>query len=583
MAIFPQLLLDVHDELIVDLFAGGGGASVGIEMALGRSPDIAINHDRAAVAMHRANHPQTEHYTSDVFEVCPREVTKGRPVGLLWASPDCTYHSKARGGKPIRSATRKRRALAWVVTRWAGQVKPRVIKLENVEEFLQWGPLVAKRDPETGRVLKSVEVIDPETGEPKIEIKVAEPGERVPVEQQQLVPDPRRASAVFRQWVCSLEAHGYRVEWRERRACDAGAPTIRKRLYVIARCDGEPIVWPEPTHGPGTKQPYRTAAECIDWSIPMLSIFATREEAKAWARALRKAGVEIGTPVRPLAEATLRRIARGVMRYVAQSAEPFVVSLAHGESSGRREYSMDAPIGTQHSGGNKFAVVAPYLVPRYGERDGQEPRTRSIEEPSPAIVPTGNGAQLVSAFLAKHFGGVVGSDLRDPKGTVTTIDHDSLVAAHLMHQYTSNTAGGDGDVERPARTVTTGGHHALIYSFLQAYYGTHQGGGLEDPLATITTRDRFGLVTVIVQGQPYYIADIAMRMLQPRELYNAQGFPRDYRINVRFYDEEQLRWRWLTKTEQVRMVGNSVSPQEACALVRANLPEMVVRDEVAVA
>ncbi|MHB1170592.1 MAG: hypothetical protein ACYC28_15045, partial [Longimicrobiales bacterium] len=475
---------------------------------------------------------------------------------------------------------------------------------------------VAKRDPETGRVLKSVEVVDPKTGELKTEIVAAEPGERVPVELQQLVPDPRRAATVFRQWVRSLEAHGYTVEWRERRACNAGAPTIRKRLYLIARCDGKPIVWPEPTHGPGTKQPYRTIAECIDWSIPMLSIFATREQAKQWARAWRKAGLDIGTPVRPLAEATLRRIARGVMRYVVQAAEPFVVSLAHGESGGRREYSMDAPIGTQHSGGNKFAVVAP-VVAGVGGRAGQSPerpgdapfatitakgdaavvapvlvehanassqRTFAADEPLRTQMANVKGGHfaLVSAFLAKHYGGVVGSDLREPKGTVTTIDHDSLVAAHLQTHTSGHAAE---DAREPASTITTGGQQsivaALVYSFLQAYYGTHQDGGLTDPLATVTTRDRFGLVNVTVQGTPYYIADILMRMLWPRELYNAQGFPRDYRINVRFYDEEQLRWRWLTKTEQVRMVGNSVSPQEACALVRANLPEMVARDEVA--
>ena len=274
MSVFDQYLLDVHDELIVDLFAGGGGASVGIEMATGRQVDVAINHDPEAVAMHEENHPQTRHHTSDVFEVDPREVTEGRDVGLLWASPDCTFHSKARGSKPIRSAEKKRRALAWVVTRWAGTVRPRVIMLENVEEFSNWGRLVARRDAE-GRVHK-------DSG------GVAEPGERVPVEHQELIPDTSDAGRRFRVWVRSLQAHGYRVEWRELRASDYGAPTSRKRLFLIARCDGEPIVWPEPSHGPGTGRRCRTAADIIDWSEPICSIFADKDEAAAWAKAHSK-------------------------------------------------------------------------------------------------------------------------------------------------------------------------------------------------------------------------------------------------------------------------------------------------------
>jgi DNA (cytosine-5)-methyltransferase 1 len=569
--LFPQLLLDVHPELIVDLFAGGGGASLGIEMATGRQVDVAINHDAVAVSLHAANHPQTKHLVSDVFEVDPRAVTGGRPIGLLWASPDCTFHSKARGAKPFRSKETKRRALAWVVTRWAGQVRPRVIMLENVEEFAQWGPLVGPRDAQR--------------------------------------PDPRRRGATFRAWVRSLTRLGYQVEHRELRACDYGAPTIRKRLFLIARCDGQPIVWPEPTHGPRGRLPYRTAAECIDWSIPMLSIFATREEAKVWGR---EHGVP--TPVRPLADATMRRIARGVKRFVLDNPRPFIVSLAHGESHGRREYPMTDPIGTQHSGGNKFGVVAPVLVrnqtgeqtqparsleeplgaalacranpylaapmliPRYGERDGQEPRVRSIEEPAPVIVPTGNGGSLAAAFLAKHFGDTgqrPGSDLREPVSTVTACDHNALVAAHLVHQYTSNLSGAGGDLERPLKTVTTGGHHALVASFLSKYYGQGVGAELQQPAPTTTTKDRSALVTVTIAGEPYVVADIAMRMLQPRELYSAQGFHPGYVI------DRGADGRRLTKTEQVRMVGNSVCPPMAAALVRANAPGLVVRDEVA--
>lgn len=602
--IYPQMLLDLNREIIVDLFAGGGGASCGIEMALGRMVDIAVNHDRAAVAMHRINHPQTRHYRADVFEVDPREVTGGRPVGLLWASPDCTYHSKARGAKPIRHKNRKRRALAWVVTRWAGQVRPRVIMLENVEEFAEWGPLVGPPDA--------------------------------------LRPCPKRRGQTFRKWVRSLTRLGYQVEWRERRACDAGAPTIRKRLYLIARCDGRPIVWPEPTHGPGRPLAYRTAAECIDWSIPMLSIFATREEAKAWGRAHGQAA-----PKRPLADATLRRVARGVMRYVVENPEPYIVG-AGGRASQSPERSLREPYQTvtakgdaavvapllshtTHQGARRahtlsepaptitgayrgeLALLAPYLVPRYGEREGQEPRTRSVQEPTPVIVPTGNGGSLaavhlspyhaekrpgeargsmpdepigtldtsnrhavVAGFLAKHFGGVVGSPMDQPKGTVTTIDHDSLVAANLTHFQTGEPSGGSSPDE-PGRTVLSKPKAALVFSFLQAYYGQDQQQSPATPLATIPTRDRFGLVTVQVEGEPYILADIAMRMLQPGELYAAQGFPSSY-VYDHGLDERGQTVRF-TKTEQVRMCGNSVSPMEACALAGANLPELVVRDE----
>jgi DNA (cytosine-5)-methyltransferase 1 len=566
--IYRQFLLDLHDELIADLFAGGGGASCGIEMATGRQVDLAINHDPAAVALHQANHPQTQHFTCDVFEVDPRAVTQGRRIGLLWASPDCTYHSKARGGKPLRDGARKRRALAWVVTRWAGQVRPRVIMLENVEEFAKWGPLVGPPD--------------------------------------QLRPDARRAGRTFRKWVRSLERLGYVVEWRELRACDYGAPTIRKRLFLIARCDGRPIVWPAPTHGPGTRKPYRTAAECIDWSVPMLSIFASRQEARTWAKAL---GVQ--PPVRPLAPATLRRVARGVMRYVVQAAEPFIVPVQNASSA------APAPLGeplrtiTAYPKGGGFALAAPFLTPRYGERDGQEPRARSVQQPAPVVVPTGNGASLCAAFLAKHYGGheTPGSALPRPADTITTTDHNALVAAGLAKlRGTSSvadpgeplhtvSAGGQhhaiaaahlstyyggpageargADPREPLRTQSTENRHGVVAAFLDKYYGTDQDPQLREPLHTITTKHRFGLVTVTVNGEPYVISDIAMRMLQPRELYNAQGFPPGYVID-RGADGRQL-----TKTEQVRMVGNSVCPPMAAALARANVPELVARDEAA--
>lgn len=564
-ALFSQLLLDVHDELIVDLFAGGGGASLGIEMATGRQVDVAVNHDLPAVELHRANHPQTRHLLSDVFEVDPRAVTQGRPVGLLWASPDCTDHSKAKGGKPIRE--KKRRALAWVVKRWAGQVAPRVIMLENVEEFADWGPLVGR----PGRYRRS----------------------------------EKRKGRTFRRFVRQLEELGYRVEHRELRACDFGAPTTRKRLFLIARRDGRPVRWPEPTHGPAGSglKPYRAAAECIDWSIPMCSIFATAEEARAWGRLHRQ-----HAPKRPLRPATMRRIARGVVKYVLEAAEPFLVPMTHSN----RPTGLEEPLQTITTQGNRFNLVAPYMVPRYGERDGQEPRTRSLQEPHPVIVPTGNGGSLVAAhlqrdfgqsvgsgpgeplgtvtadggghaalvasFLAKHYGGVVGSPLPDPIGSVTTIDHHGLVGASLAKLRGTSTAE---DPSAPLDTISAGGnHHAAVAAFLRSYYGTEVKGKPGEPLHTIPTVDRFGLVTVDLHGEPWVIVDIAMRMLQPRELFTAQGFDRRYRIQVRFFDPEKGKERRLTKTEQVRLVGNSVSPDVPAALVRVNCPELVARDEV---
>lgn len=522
MSIYPQLLLDVNDELIVDLFAGGGGASCGIEMATGRQVDIAINHDAAAVSMHRMNHPQTDHHVSDVFEVDPRAVTKGRPVGLLWASPDCTDHSKAKGGKPIR--TRKRRALAWVVKRWAGQVRPRVIALENVEEFVQWGPLVGP------------------------------PG--------QLRRCERRKGKTFRRFVRDLGALGYAVEWRELRACDFGAPTIRKRLFLIARCDGRPIVWPKATHGPGTRKAFRTAAEIIDWSEPMCSIFATPAEARAWGKVHGRPA-----PRRPLAAATMRRVARGVGKYVLENPRPFIVPLARGNAP-----SVDqVPTLTTRS---KIALAAPYLVPRYGERGGQEPRVRSIQKPHPVVVPTGNGASLAAAFLARHWGGMVGKELTEPHPTVLTKGaQDQLAAVSLSKLRGTSSAADPGE---PLHTISSGGtHHAAVAAFLSKFYGQGTGQGVDAPAPTLTTKDRMGLVTVTLNGEPYYVADIAMRMLTPRELYRAQGFPDDYVI-ARGADG-----RIFTKTEQVRMVGNSVSPQVAAALVAANVPEMIARDDAA--
>lgn len=509
------------DELVVDLFAGGGGASLGIERGIGRPVDIAVNHDPEAVAMHQANHPHTQHFCESVFAVPCTEVTQHRQVGLLWASPDCTHHSKAKGGKPVST---KRRGLAWVVIRWARRCRPRVIMLENVEEFEDWGPVAAD-----GR------------------------------------PCRHRRGDTFRQWVHQLERCGYRVEWRQLRACDYGTPTIRKRLFVIARRDGLPIVWPQPTHGPadalnvrrGRLQPYRTAAECIDWSIPCPSIFARK---------------------RPLAENTLRRIARGVHRFVLDCPQPFIVSVNHTAPwyDQFRGQGVAEPLQTV-TGTNGRAIVVPTLVQTgYGERPGQAPRAPGLGKPLGTVVAGGAKHALVAAFLAKHYGGNYtgpGIHPADPIATVTTTDHHALVAAHIT-KFRAGSVGSD--ARDPLHTVTAahsatrpGGAAPLgaVAAFLAPYYSSgsgETGRDLRAPAPTATTRDRLQLVVVHIDGSPYVIADIGMRMLQPRELFRAQGFPDEYVINP------IANGRPLPKHAQVRMCGNSVPPQWPEALVRAN-------------
>ena len=558
----PQFVLPLSTELVVDLFAGGGGASTGIEQAIGRAVDLAVNHDPEAISVHTANHPQTRHFCSDVFEVNPLVVTEGQPVGLLWASPDCKHFSKAKGGKPV---SKKIRSLAWVVVKWAKLAKPRVICLENVEEFQTWGPLGKDQRP-----------------------------------------CPQRKGQTFQRWVAQLRNLGYKVEWKELRACDFGAPTIRKRLFLVARRDGLPIVWPKPTHAkpdakgkvPAGMKPWRTAADCIDWNIPAPSIFARSK---------------------PLADATCRRIAKGIMRYVVEAEQPFIVP----------------------------GVAGTLIQTGYGERPGQAPRVPGLDKPLGTVV-AGQKHAVVQAFLAKHYTGVVGTELDHPTGTVTTVDHHSIVTAHLtkfrvgsvgtaidepVHTVTAggtpkrpstgNTMGlvtanlihmghGEGtcgtkrfshgirDVEDPLNTITAQGaaagivtshmvklrgqnvgaatdepvhtisaqgtHHGEVRAFLVKYYGSDKDGQeLPDPLHTIPTRDRFGLV--MVKGEPYAIVDIGLRMLTPRELYRAQGFPDGYRIDTGAAGEP------ITKTAQVRMCGNSVCPPLARALVDANFSE----------
>lgn len=458
-----------HPGLIVDLFAGGGGASTGIERALGRSPDHALNHSWDALRVHALNHPTTKHHVDDVRQAVPLVLTGGQPVDVLWASPDCRHFSRAKGGKPCHPEVR---SLPWEVVRWARETRPRLIAMENVPEMRSWGPL-----DEDGR----------------------------PIEAQK--------GETFAEWIAAFEALGYHVGrdddgqagWKLR-ACDYGAPTTRERLFIVARRDAKPVR-PEPTHGPGRSSPWRTAAECIDWSDLGESIFdpvtgATRH-----------------------AEATLRRIATGVMRYVVNAKRPFLIQTG------------------------------------YGERAGQTPRTYSVDAPHPTVVAGGVKTALVSAFLAKHYGGVVGHPVTRPLGTVTTIDHHALVAAHLTR--TDNTSDGRlrglASADEPLTTVTTSKGHAVVAAFLSTYYGQSVGQPVDAPMGTQTTKHRHAAVCVVIDGVSYAIVDIRMRMLRASELKLAQGFPADYRLD----GPQRL---------QVKLIGNSVPPQLAEAVVRANTP-----------
>lgn len=471
--------LDLFREIAVDNFAGGGGASTGYEMATGLSVDIAINHDPAAIAMHKVNHPDTEHYCESVWDVDPKEAVKGRKVGLAWFSPDCKHFSKAKGGKPVE---KKIRGLAWIAVKWAIAVRPRVIILENVEEFKTWGPLL-----ENGK------------------------------------PDPKRKGETFLSFVKSLESLGYEVDWREMRACDYGAPTIRKRLFLIARCDGKPIKWPEPTHADPKLlkvqakklQPWRTAAEIIDWDIGTPSIFTRKK---------------------PLAENTMKRIARGIKKFVIDNPTPFIVKCNHTTTKGTydvfRGQSLSEPLQTITTAPG-FALVTPFLATYYTETTENGVRGQTLQDPI-ATIPTANRFGLVTAFIAQHFKSSIGHEVNQPLAAITTVNKASLVQA-----------------------------------FLVKYYGSDVGQSINEPLHTVTTRDRFGLVTL--KGQDYQIVDIGMRMLQPHELYAAQGFPNNYIIDR---DHEGNPY---PKTAQVARCGNAVPPPFAEHLVRANLPELCVK------
>ncbi|UQA21539.1 DNA cytosine methyltransferase [Stenotrophomonas sp. NY11291] len=630
-------------EIVVDLFAGGGGASEGLKQALGIDPALAYNHDELAIGMHAANHPLTQHHREDIWHADPRVDVAGRPIGWFHASPDCTHFSQAKGGQP---RSRKTRALSWVVVKWLGMLvradllngtntAPRIFSMENVWQILTWGPLVAKRCKATGRVIK-------------MDGSVAARGERVPIENQQLVPDKRHSGRTWRRFVAELRGLGYAVEWRKLVASDYGAGTSRERLFALGRRDGEAIVWPEASHGAAPGQtPRVTAADCLDFSIPCPSIFAR---------------------ARPLADATMRRIAKGVMRHVINSADPFIVPVTHqggdrvhdgrdpmrtitaanrGElmlaapelapfiaehanASNQRTMAADEPLRTVCAGvkGGHFSVVAPTLVQTgYGEREGQAPRALDLQQPLGTVVAGGVKHAVAAPHLVKFRGDSIGTPATEPVPTITSgagaarpagAAHALGLAAASLVTLRNNMAGAD--VQGPLSTIAAqGGHHGLTTAFLeQANGGFYQGTGndardpvstitasgsqqrlvsaglaelspdqeagalrvaaflvkyygsgiavdLHDPVDTVTTKDRLALVTVHIQGTPYVIVDIGLRMLKPHELYRAQGFPPGYII------DRTANGTPLTTSAAVRMVGNSVSPPPLRALAEANI------------
>lgn len=526
-------------ELIIDNFAGGGGASTGIEMAVGRSVDIAINHDPDAIKMHKANHPNTRHYCENVWQVDPVEACDGQPVGLAWFSPDCTHFSRAKGGKPV---DKNIRGLAWVAIRWAALVRPRVIMLENVPEIRSWGPLGENGKPIKARSGETFDgfMLALTTGIPKKHPAFAEMCEALGI-----TPDSELAGRIS-------AGLGYDAEHRILRSCDYGAPTTRTRFYLVARCDGKPVVFPKPTHGEGLI-PYRTAAECIDWSVPAKSIFERDK---------------------PLAENTLRRIARGIKKFVIDNPEPYIVAVGENGTSaptimsnntGNVGAAVDTPLPTVTTG-NRNYIVAPSLIQYHSETAADDIRGQELSEPL-MTVDTNPRYALSVAHIMKCYGGGytgAGSAADKPLDTVTAVDHNSLVTAHILTMRNNM----DGQaVDEPLTTISTSGaHHAEVQAFLVKYFSNGAAKSVDEPLDTVTTKDRFALVTI--HGEEYIITDIRMRMLQPRELFNAQGFPEDYIIDR---DDEGAEY---PKSKQVARCGNAVTPPVPAALVRANLAEM---------
>lgn len=607
-----QSQINIFDEIAVDGFCGGGGWSTGFELGICRPVDIGINHDAAAIAMHKKNHPYTRHYQANIFEVDPEEACQGRKVGWAHFSPDCKHFSRAKGAKPVNKQIR---SLAWVVVQWAAAVHPRIISMENVPEFLTWGPCIALRG-EHGRVMKRT-VIKGKNGRETIKLVEAEKGENVPLQLRALTPDPKRKGETFQQFVGHLQALGYVVEWKELTASKLGAPTSRKRLFLMARRDGKQIIWPKPTHGDpksaevrsGNLKPWRTAAEIIDWALPCPSIFDRK---------------------RPLAENTLKRIAKGLQKFVIDNPEPFIVQVNHSgenfrgqgldkpmptvtakhgfgvvtpyvvgicqQGGGDRVRTADEPLSTictknEHcivtpyimcnnaenlgrdildpvptiTTGNRNFLAAPTLIQYHTEQSESEHRGQCMEQPL-QTVDAANRYGLATAFISKYFGNGeqgTGSKADAPLGTITAIDHNSVCAATMI-QFNNHCDGID--VQAPLPTITAQSNHfAEVRALLIKYYGAGVGQPVTQPLDTITSKDRFGLVTV--KGVDYQIVDIGLRMLTPRELYNAQGFPPDYEIEVDCYGNA------YPKKEQVARCGNAVPPAFATALVRANWPE----------
>ena len=608
--------IDFFEEMIIDNFAGGGGASTGIEFATGRAVDAAINHDPDAILMHQTNHPHTRHYCESVWDVDPWEVTRGRPVGLAWFSPDCKHFSKAKGSKPV---DRNIRGLAWIVLKWAGTVKPRVIILENVEEFQTWGPV------RKGKPVKS------------------------------------RRGETFRKWKEQLQALGYEIDHRELVAADYGAPTIRKRFFLIARCDGKPIIWPERTHAPkdsedaknGKCKPWRGAAEIIDWTIPCPSIFDTTDEIK------EKYSIRA---IRPLAVNTQKRIARGIEKFVLQNKEPFIVPIGYGERKGQapRVHDIKEPVSTVVSSGKQYLCqpeLSPFIV--QVNHKGEQFRGQELKEPIPTItgkhgyglatpvmtaiavskaeqclampsliqyhteqservrgqgmdepimtLDAANRYGLSVAYLAEYFQNGRPLDVNSPLHTSTTKDRECLCMAHMEKFFSGGYTGNGSDANTPLGTVTAVDHNGLVETFISKFYKTGIGQKPDEPLHTVTTSaGHFGIVTVKmsrqemnlrhwnevrellnaycgyaiaedeillldVNGTLYFISDIGLRMLTPRELYAANGFPPDYII------DHDYTGKAYGKTKQVARCGNAVPPPFAEALVRANLPEMCGR------
>lgn len=523
------------NELIVDNFAGGGGASTGIELATGRIVDIAVNHDRAAIEMHEKNHPYTKHYCEDVWQIDPRKVTQGRPVALAWFSPDCKHFSKAKGGVPV---SKKIRGLAWVAARWAATVHPRVIILENVEEFMTWGPI------KDGK----------------------------PIEEKK--------GKTFHSFIRTLKKHGYEEAWKVLKASDYGAPTSRKRFFLIARCDGQPIVFPEPTHGKkkGLKKE-RAAAECIDFTDLGKSIFGRKK---------------------PLAVNTMKRIARGLDKFVIKSANPFILQMNYenppqditeplstvttvnkhftvtpklspyimSNNTGNAPHGIEEPLPTVTTGGRNYLCAAS-LIQYHGERSEKETRGQAVDKVLNTI-DTANRYGLSSAFLTKYYGGEkqAGADLQEPTPTVTAIDHNALVATHLC-TLRNNMIGQS--VTDPLSTVTTKEHHAVINAYLTKLTGKEQNLGYwKEVRAMLNEYAGYNIaedeiLIIEIDKVQYFISDISMRMLEPRELAKAQGFPADYVLKVS--DS-------YSKSAQIARIGNSVCPVMTEVLVRANLPEL---------